>query len=80
MIYLQVPEQVSAENAPAGCIDFVDRVTSFPLMLNFNPIYRTVPEEGTMIVFPSWLHHAVHPFRGDGERRSVSFNLNLRPC
>ncbi|MEM7249335.1 MAG: putative 2OG-Fe(II) oxygenase [Acidobacteriota bacterium] len=79
VLYLKVPEQVNAETAPAGCIDFVDRTTSFPLMLNFNPTYRVVPVEGLVIVFPSWLQHAAHPFRGEGERHSVSFNLTLRP-
>lgn len=79
VIYLKVPEQIGPETAPDGCIDFVDRITSFPLMLNFNPVFRVLPEEGLMLVFPSWLHHAVHPFRGDGERWSVSFNLTLRP-
>ena len=32
-------------------------------------------EAGTMIVFPSWLYHFVNPFQGDGERISVSFNM-----
>lgn len=32
-------------------------------------------EPGTMILFPGWLKHMVHPYRGTGERISISFNL-----
>lgn len=35
------------------------------------------PEAGTMIVFPAWLSHSVRPYRGDGVRISVAFNLSL---
>jgi hypothetical protein len=33
-----------------------------------------VPVPGDLYLFPSWLRHLVYPFRGDGERRSMSFN------
>lgn len=33
------------------------------------------PEPGLMLLFPSWLGHAVHPFVGKGERITVAFNL-----
>ena len=36
------------------------------------------PEAGTMLVFPSWLQHWVHPFHGSGERISIAFNVRLR--
>ena len=32
-------------------------------------------QEGTLLVFPSWLHHSVNPNASDGLRISVSFNL-----
>lgn len=32
------------------------------------------PEVGDLYLFPSWLLHAVEPFEGEGERRSLSFN------
>ena len=35
------------------------------------------PEVGTMLVFPNWLKHAVMPFYGEGERRSMAFNWNV---
>jgi len=35
------------------------------------------PEVGTMLIFPSWLRHSVNPFFGEGERRTLSANLNV---
>ena len=32
------------------------------------------PRVGEILVFPGWLLHGVEPFRGTGERRSLSFN------
>jgi uncharacterized protein (TIGR02466 family) len=36
------------------------------------------PDAGTMLMFPSWLHHWVRPFQGTGERISLAFNVRLR--
>ncbi len=35
------------------------------------------PHAGMMVLFPSWLQHAVRPYRGDRERISVAFNLSI---
>ncbi len=35
------------------------------------------PRVGMMIIIPSWLHHAVRPYHGDGDRISVAFNLSV---
>ena len=32
------------------------------------------PKPGQVLLFPSWLHHYVNPFRGKGERISIAFN------
>lgn len=32
------------------------------------------PEVGDFYIFPGWLLHAVEPFEGEGERRSMAFN------
>ena len=36
---------------------------------------ETAAEPGKLILFPSWLTHAVTPYRGDGRRISVAINL-----
>ena len=35
------------------------------------------PRSGMMILFPSWLQHAVRPYRGDAHRISIAFNLGV---
>jgi uncharacterized protein (TIGR02466 family) len=35
------------------------------------------PKSGQLVLFPSWLLHAVRPYRGDRERISVAFNFGL---
>ena len=35
------------------------------------------PEAGMMVAFPAWLEHAVHPFRGDGQRISIAVNITF---
>lgn len=35
------------------------------------------PCAGTMVLFPSWLSHAVRPYRGTGTRISIALNLSL---
>ena len=36
------------------------------------------PIVGVMLVFPNWLKHQVLPFFGEGERRSMAMNWNVR--
>ena len=36
-----------------------------------------VPEPGVYYLFPIWLDHLVYPFLGEGERRSISWNINV---
>lgn len=35
------------------------------------------PKAGQVVIFPSWLSHAVLPFKGDGERISLAFNFSV---
>ena len=36
------------------------------------------PKKGFCIIFPNWLQHCVMPFFGEGERRTMSANFNIR--
>lgn len=37
------------------------------------------PESGRLVIFPSWLLHAVNPYRGNGLRISIAVNLSAVP-
>ena len=35
------------------------------------------PASGMLVLFPSWLQHALRPYRGAAERISIAFNLSI---
>jgi uncharacterized protein (TIGR02466 family) len=35
------------------------------------------PEPGSMILFPAWMEHGVHPFYGTGDRISIACNIRV---
>jgi uncharacterized protein (TIGR02466 family) len=44
----------------------------------FGAPIRVKPEPGLIVVFPSWLHHFVHPYTGERPRISIAFNATTR--
>ena len=76
--YLKIPQTITngREKKLAGHISFMDGRVSMPR--NSPPLVQHrqtfKPKTGNLFIFPSFLMHDVHPFRGDGERRSFSFN------
>ena len=43
-----------------------------------DPEFRKLPEDGELLLWPSFLHHLVHPNASNLERISISFNIVLR--
>ena len=41
------------------------------------PFAHVYPSIGKIAVFPIWLHHQVSPFYGEGERRTMSCNIDI---
>jgi uncharacterized protein (TIGR02466 family) len=39
--------------------------------------FRVHPEDGLLVIFPSWLYHWVHPYVGNEPRIAVSFNASV---
>lgn len=77
VLYLKVPEIEAAEEAKtyisgrhAGYINFMigGKQRFSKSIISFKP------QVGDFYVFPGWLLHGAEPFRGQGERRSMSFN------
>ena len=57
----------------AGCLEFLG---SMPNHFSRHS-YIVKPEVGDFYLFPSWLTHQVYPFRSEGERRSMAFNVHF---
>jgi uncharacterized protein (TIGR02466 family) len=66
----------------AGSIAFIDPRRAAAAMpgLDLNPSTFTVrPESGMLVIFPGYLQHYVHPYRGARPRVCVSANLKMEP-
>ena len=80
VIYLQVPDAIKNEyeenkgqrkNSGPGTINFDVGIKS-PFAISS---FAKFPEEGDILIFPSWVPHFVNDFKSDVERISVSGNI-----
>ena len=62
-----------------GCIKFFNGPFSQRGPMQFRPpkVLDIVPEPGKFVIFPHWLNHTVYPFVAEGERTTISGNVNL---
>ena len=65
-IYLEIPDF----KFPQGMMNWV--VTGNKKFSN--EVFRLCPKNGDVMIWPSWILHTVYPFRGNGERKMISFN------
>ena len=56
---------------PRGALSNVPGLDLFPSQFSINP------SDGLLVVFPGWLQHFVHPYRGTRPRISVSCNVRV---
>ncbi|GJL92990.1 TIGR02466 family protein [Hyphococcus sp.] len=78
--YVKTPEN-------SGNIEFYDPVPA--RLMNVYPVKKRKPinlqaveykaGEGQLLIFPSWLQHAVQPNRSKDYRVSISFNIGYKP-
>jgi len=77
--FLKVPPGFEEEykkedhHPTAGCLEFLGSIPNHFARHS----YVVKPKVGDLYIFPSWLAHQVYPFRCEGERRSMSFNVHL---
>lgn len=76
IVYLKVPRQINQRRRPEGCLEFVYG-RGKPETLDFNGNRTVLPVVGDLYIFPAWLQHLIYPFYGRGERRSLSFNIEM---
>ena len=64
----------------SGVLEFLDPRTGAEAVSAPGDPYgasvRVQPGSGLLVVFPSWLHHWVHPYAGLVPRITVSFNAS----
>jgi len=65
MLYLRTPACITPASFPNGCLHIVvdNKAHYFP------------PIPGTVVIWPSWMMHGIHPFRGLGDRIGIAFDF-----
>lgn len=82
--YPEVPtpspdDESESESEPAGSLILYDPrpgATMHPLK-GHRTHHAFVPTSGSLVMFPSYLMHGVHAYRGPSERISIAFNARL---
>jgi uncharacterized protein (TIGR02466 family) len=81
VLYISIPEDIDGSD---GQIEFLDPRNSVyntagrisELQQYFASNIKIKPNNGTIILFPSYLRHWVYPHKSIKERISIAFNLN----
>jgi len=83
--YIKVPEQPAGfrSDLNPGAISFFDPRPQANMGAisgdgQIDPELRITPEPGLILLWPSFLHHLVHPNLSEDARVSVSFNVLLK--
>lgn len=81
---------INGEDEQGGALTFNDPRGPLPIMaaptvkiglpgyLTAGLGERVLPKTGMLVLFPSWLQHAVTAYHGEGTRISVAFNFSLK--
>ena len=82
ILYLKVPEQIERNTNDIAIRGGKDGQIVFTGMGGADSFSTTtalniIPEAGRLYLFPSSLNHQVYPFKGEGERRGISFNIDV---
>jgi hypothetical protein len=89
-IHLKVPSQIENKDFNStniyGAKGTLDGVTSIvwgnvgnreQTIFKYPATEYIIPTPGVYYIFPLWLNHCVYPFRGEGERRSIAYNIEV---
>lgn len=86
--YVRIPESRAADlrnraDVRPGCITFYDprgavNMTAIKDDLQIEPEFTVTPKPGSILMWPAFLMHFVHPNLSDDPRISISFNVVVR--
>ena len=83
LVILESSDDLDLSNASGnqnGYLQFVygDSPVIGPSMFKIPQNMVVKPVVGDLYLWPSWLEHMVYPFDGEGERRSIAFNVSFQ--
>jgi uncharacterized protein (TIGR02466 family) len=81
-VYYVDAGNAQAADEQSGVIEFMDPRNRPGMFASEGTVsfdaYRVVPQTGMLLMFPAWLYHYVHPYRGTEPRISVAFNVTIQ--
>ena len=72
--YPQIPASMRGGTGPEGWLEFGEPDGSFSARIEV-PTYKVRPEEGLLVLFPSYFYHRTIPFDDAGTRISIAFDI-----
>lgn len=79
--YVDVGDDSQGEHDLGGCLELLDprsRVTMLTTPgVNGSDSVLVRPRSSTMLAFPAWIYHYVHPYRGESPRISLACNATV---
>lgn len=76
-LYIEFPDLAAGSAATDGCLEFKIPTVKTPGRFILTDSWRVTPEEGKMVIFPSYLPHTVYPWQGVGNRISLAWDAKL---
>jgi uncharacterized protein (TIGR02466 family) len=80
--YVDAGDPPPPERRESGRLSLLDPTTAAQMTFLtglLRPSLEVAPEDGLMILFPSYLPHMVHPYHGERPRISIAFNAHKDP-
>ena len=78
-MYIEVPDIDAETNISDAHIEFRLPVIKDPSKFIFVDHWRFSPKQSTMIIFPSYLPHAVYPWNTSGTRTILAWDVRIVP-
>ena len=76
-IYIEFPDLLPDSKKSDGCIEFRFPVIRNPAHFNFTDQWRFTPSPMKMVIFPSYVAHTVYPWKGEGNRTILAWDVKL---
>ena len=76
-IYIDFPELDDDAKKTDGCLEFRFPLIRNPAHFNFTDQWRFKPSPMKMVIFPSYVAHTVYPWKGQGNRTILAWDVKL---
>ena len=76
-IYIDFPEMDEEAKSSDGNLEFRFPIIRNPAHFNFTDQWRFKPSPMKMVVFPSYVSHTVYPWKGEGHRTILAWDVKL---